>query len=144
MLAFTSCEWKVSHLLIQEFITSRLCYLYNNIGRQEEGGPPLQLPILDGSFICKAHRRKGWGIKMMEDITQHFPNQDIGLSQPISHSLELGSHIHYSKEFSIVIIFYWNSCWNISIEKRTASRSPLVRWELWRRRRPTQSLAIKR
>lgn len=66
-------------------------FFFLNKGLQEEGGAPLELPILDAVFICKALRRQGWGTMMIEDlVTVHFPDQDIGFSQPISHSLELG------------------------------------------------------
>lgn len=65
--------------------------VFLNKGLQEEGGPPFELPILDAVFICKAHRRQGWGTAMIEELVAiHFPDEDIGFSQPISHSLEIG------------------------------------------------------
>ncbi|KZS10158.1 Uncharacterized protein APZ42_025457 [Daphnia magna] len=65
-------------------------YVVRLKGLQEEGGPPFELPILDAVYICKAHRRQGWGTAMIEELVAvHFPDEDIGFSQPISHSLEL-------------------------------------------------------
>ncbi|XP_057380868.1 protein FAM169B-like [Daphnia carinata] len=65
-------------------------YVVRLKGIQEEGGPPFELPILDAVFISKAHRRQHWGTAMIEELVAvHFPDEDIGFSQPISHSLEL-------------------------------------------------------
>ncbi len=64
--------------------------LFLSFSGMQEDGLPLEMPILDGVFIRKAYRRQGWGTEMMKDIMEHFPEQDVGLSQPISQSLELG------------------------------------------------------
>ncbi|XP_046632362.1 protein FAM169B-like isoform X2 [Daphnia pulicaria] len=64
-------------------------YIVRLKGLQEDGGPPFEMPILDGVFISKAYRKQGWGTAMIDDLVNvHFPGQDVGFSQPISVSLE--------------------------------------------------------
>lgn len=49
--------------------------------------------ILDGVFIRHSQRRKGWGTAMLTDLVLQFPEQDLGFSHPISHSLHLGGSL---------------------------------------------------
>lgn len=103
--------------------------VFLNKGLQEEGGPPFELPILDAVYICKAHRRQGWGTAMIEELVAvHFPDEDIGFSQPISHSLELGDvqlhnfQCHKMYSYYLVLTFFSSPSFKeISVDKSTAS-----------------------
>ena len=83
--------------------------------------------ILDGVFICKAHRRQGWGTTMIQDIITHLPDQDVGLRQPISHSLELGM-----PQFGGVNIFYiYFNNYSFQVVKKFLTNNPQHRGKLW-------------
>lgn len=76
-----------------QFFTRSLNHLFKNqiySGPQSDSHVSLHMNILDGVFIRKHHRRKGWATSMLQDILNSFPDQDIGLSHPISHSLHSG------------------------------------------------------
>ncbi|XP_054288462.1 soluble lamin-associated protein of 75 kDa-like [Macrosteles quadrilineatus] len=47
----------------------------------------LGMPTLDTAFISPSHRRRGFGLSMLEDFVSNYPNMDLGFSQPISKSM---------------------------------------------------------
>ncbi|XP_012259109.1 protein FAM169B-like isoform X2 [Athalia rosae] len=45
------------------------------------------MPTLDTAYIRSEYRRRGIGIEILENITQMFPEEEIGLSRPISDAM---------------------------------------------------------
>ena len=102
-LDFTFTDAKARHLLLLDHRNfnrhiSFLMLYYNQLfkvlicsGVQSDGPFNLHMPVLDGAFIRKSWRRKGWGTIMIKDFISTFPEEDyLGFSEPISNSLWLG------------------------------------------------------
>lgn len=50
------------------------------------------MTTLDTAYIRKSHRRRGLGLSILEDIVKTFPDEDIGLSTPVSMSMYHGKY----------------------------------------------------
>ncbi|ODM88325.1 Soluble lamin-associated protein of 75 kDa [Orchesella cincta] len=46
------------------------------------------MAVLDTLFIRKSYRRKGYALSSIEDLLLEFPDQNVGLSFPISLSMK--------------------------------------------------------
>lgn len=84
------------------------------------------MPVLDGVFIKKAYRRQGWATKMIEEILQLFPGQDVGFSQPISNSLTLGE-----TDATIIVVLKLNPNFESLVVRKFLSSNPQYRDKLW-------------
>lgn len=56
-----------------------------------------QITTLDTAYIRKSYRGKGLGVSIIEDIVATFPDEDIGLSTPVSLSM------YHGKYFEVVL-----------------------------------------
>ncbi|XP_070543321.1 protein FAM169B-like isoform X2 [Ptychodera flava] len=48
---------------------------------------PWQMTAIDTIFIRKQYRRQGYAMSLLTDFTQTFPNEDIGVIQPVSPAM---------------------------------------------------------
>ena len=51
------------------------------------------MPTLDTAYIRSQYRNRGFGIEILLDIIERFPNEDIGFSKPISEGMWRGKRI---------------------------------------------------
>lgn len=47
---------------------------------------------LDTAYIISKHRRSGYGLSILEDIYEQYPQENIGFSSPIAIPMLKGNH----------------------------------------------------